>query len=314
MSSPAPAGRRFARSRHFPLFLLLTGAVIYGLAYSLFKMGTTAGIPFIPFVFWQTTGAALALWLISLLRRRPPKIDWPHVRLYLLLGILGFAIPGAIFAFVAPKIPAGVLSLAVTLEAGLTYLFALTLVMERFNWVRLTGLLFGLAGVLLIVLPEASLPSRTMVIWVLICFGTPFLFAVQDVLTERLWPADGTSLQISSGVLAAASLFMLPVMAATDSWWFFEGPMDSGDWALIGLIAINAVGVWMFLEMIRLAGAVFAATVTYLETLSGVAWGMVIFNEHHSAWIWAALALLLAGTFFINRTGRHHVTRHHGTP
>ena len=39
----------------------------------------------------------------------------------------------------------------------------------------------------------------------------------------------------------------------------------------------------------------FAAQTAYVVTLSGVLWGIVIFGEQHSPWIWGALAVMLIG-------------------
>ena len=36
-------------------------------------------------------------------------------------------------------------------------------------------------------------------------------------------------------------------------------------------------------------------------TLAGVAWGMVIFGEQHSAYVWAALALTILGIAMVGR-------------
>jgi drug/metabolite transporter (DMT)-like permease len=33
----------------------------------------------------------------------------------------------------------------------------------------------------------------------------------------------------------------------------------------------------------------------YVVTISGVLWGLFIFEEHHSLWIWGALAVMLMG-------------------
>ena len=39
----------------------------------------------------------------------------------------------------------------------------------------------------------------------------------------------------------------------------------------------------------------FASQIAYVVTGSGVALGMLIYDERHSPWVWAALALMFAG-------------------
>jgi drug/metabolite transporter (DMT)-like permease len=50
-----------------------------------------------------------------------------------------------------------------------------------------------------------------------------------------------------------------------------------------------------FIWLIGHAGPVFASQVGYVVTASGVLLGMAIYDERHSAWVWAALALMFAG-------------------
>ena len=61
------------------------------------------------------------------------------------------------------------------------------------------------------------------------------------------------------------------------------------------MAVLTAVAYTCFLHVIQSAGPVFASQTAYLITLAGVLWGMAIFGERHSPWIWAALALMLAG-------------------
>ena len=57
----------------------------------------------------------------------------------------------------------------------------------------------------------------------------------------------------------------------------------------------SSIAYLMYLTIINLAGAVFASMSGYVVTLSGVLWGIVIFNESHSTLIWIALLLMLLG-------------------
>ena len=43
----------------------------------------------------------------------------------------------------------------------------------------------------------------------------------------------------------------------------------------------------------------FASQVAYVVTGSGVALGMLIYDERHSPWVWAALALMFAALALI---------------
>ena len=288
-----------------PILLLLFAALLWGAIYSLYKLATEAGIPFIPFVFWQVLGASIILLAISVVRRRLPPLDLLHLRAYAIVGILGAGLPACFYAFVASRLPAGVISLTALIEPMLTFLIAALFAIEPLRPLRALGLLCGLGGVLLIVLPDASLPERAMVGWVLLVLVAPVIYASHNVLIERYWPRGCNSLTLSAGGLFVGALALLPAIAVTDSWWAFPSGIGVGEWALIGSTLIVAVSSLLFFEVVRRAGAVFASTGTYIEALAAIGWGILLFDERHSAWIWASVAALMVGLYLVNRSGRN---------
>jgi drug/metabolite transporter (DMT)-like permease len=63
---------------------------------------------------------------------------------------------------------------------------------------------------------------------------------------------------------------------------------------MLGLGMINAVAYTLFFYLIETAGPVFSSQTANLVTLFGVFWGIVIFREQHSAWVWLSLATMMA--------------------
>ena len=79
--------------------------------------------------------------------------------------------------------------------------------------------------------------------------------------------------------------------------------LDTGAAALLGQGALYAVLWFLFFEIIRLAGPVFFSANNYLVPLAGVAWGMAIFGDRLSVWVWGALALMMAGVLLLTARG-----------
>ena len=300
----APAAQAGPRSLLWPALLLVVSALGWGLLYSLNRLATTDGIPFIPYVFWMGVGAALILLALGAVFRTLPRLSWEHLRGYLVLGTISFGMTYTILAFVAPKVPAGVLGLGATLTPILTYPAAALFRMDRFRAIRTLGLVLGVGGVALVVVPETSLPTRAMVPWVLLSFVGPVLYVANALVIAWIRPPPAGALPLAGGVLASGAVFMFAVMAASGEWWWFEGPMTAGDWALAGAAGTMALVFYLMIEIIRLAGPVFFTTVNFMIPLTGIGWGMLFFGERHSVWIWAALALMLAGLFLVNRPAR----------
>lgn len=279
---------------------VLTGVGV-GLVVSCNRLATTGGVPFIPFVFWESLIGGGAMLAILLLRRRLPGLTPAHLRAYSIIGGVGIAVPYTVMAMIASKLPAGILALQLALVPIATYAIAMALRMDRFNLLRAAGLLLALAGVLFILLPEASLPAPEMRLWVLVGLVLPACFATSIIACERIPPPDSGAVELTCGLMLAAAIFMLPLMAISNSWWFFTAPLDwaGGSVIVAGLLLPMC---WAFaFEIIRRAGSVFYSTVLYLETLAGVGWGIVIFGEEHTAWVWVSLLLLLGGITLVNR-------------
>jgi drug/metabolite transporter (DMT)-like permease len=182
----------------------------------------------------------------------------------------------------------------------LTYGLALAMAMDRLHWHKVAGIGLALAGVLFIVLPEASLPDPAMAGWVLFAMLASASFAIANVAAARTRPPQTASLAMAAAMSLAAAAFLLPAMVIDGSWWFFDSGLDTGAWAVIGLGAIFAMLFTLFFEIVRLAGPVFFSTVNYIGPLSGVVLAMVIFGETLSPWLWAALALMMAGLTLMN--------------
>ena len=289
------------RHRLVSFVLLIVCGGTFGLIFSANKIAVTGGIPFFAYVFWQTLGAGLVLLLFAAALGRRPRLSWPHARACFVIGFFTLAFPFVLLAFIAPRLPAGVIGLGGTLSPTITYVLALALSMDRFRWLRIGGISLGLAGVLLVVLPETSLPDSDMAGWVLLSLLVPVSYASGTIAAARLAPADGDSLTMGSGLLFASSIMVFPFMAGSGQWWFFSGPMSDGDWAQIGAILINAAFFYLLLEIVRRAGPVFFSTQNYVATLAGIGWGILILAESHSVYIWGALALLFAGLFLVTR-------------
>jgi drug/metabolite transporter (DMT)-like permease len=289
--------------------MLFAAGISLGLFFSLNRIATTGGIPFIATVFWLSLGAGLLLLILAVATNNRPRLTLAHLRIYVLFGTVGMALPYLLLAFVAPKLPAGVVGLQQTLVPVMTYVFALLFQIDRMQALKLIGLATGLAAVLLVVVPQASLPEPGMAGWVLLNLLVPVCFALSNVLAAVLRPPETPSLPLSAGIMLAGAAFLFPVMAGTGSWWWFEGAMDVADWALIGVTAINALFFFLLLEIIRRAGPVFFSVQNYIATLSGIAWGMLILGEGHSAWIWGALVLLfVALTLVVRGSARENAT------
>ncbi len=303
-SAAAPGGTAW----WLPLALLLGLGSLWGLTFSLSKLAIGNGVHPLGYAIWQTAGPALLLFLFCLLRRDPPRRTPRHLRYYLLAGLLGIAIPNTNFAFALRHIPAGLLAIVVTLVPLLTYVLAVAFGMERPRALRFAGLVMGLAGALCLILPRASLPNPEMTFWVLLSFVTPIFYSINTIYSTRARPAEGGSVGLACGMLAAAALWQLPFAIVSDALYWPSLPFGVADWALSGQVVAASLAYVVFFELLRIAGPVTFSQVAYIVTLTGLAWGWVIFDEQHSGWVWLATAMIFSGVALVNWRGRRSAT------
>jgi drug/metabolite transporter (DMT)-like permease len=276
--------------------MLVGAAVIYGAVFSVNKMAATGGAPALAYAFWQSLGAGLVLWIVVTLRGERLGISRQALTSYLVIGALVSGLPISLLTYIAPKLPAGVMTLVLALSPPFTFAISVLARVERFRWLGLIGLLFGFAGVVLIVAPGASLGDAGAWKWFLLALLAPVMFAASNVSAAVLRPPASSSVATGAGVMLGSAVVLLPIMLLAGQAWF-PPQLDEGAIATLIAIAINAVFLVLFLEIIRRAGPVFFAQFNYLAVLAGVAWGAVVFGERLSIYVLAAMALMFVGVF-----------------
>ncbi len=301
---PPAAEKPGARPSPLLIGMLFVLGVCFALAVSLNRFAADGGVPFVPYVFWQSFGGGAALMLLAAALRRLPPIDFRHARIFLSAGALNLAFPYMLLAYLAPKVPASLLSLGLALVPIMVYVLALSLRQDRFHWLRCSGILLGFAGILIVLVPQASLPAPGMAGWVALGLVPSLSYAVNAVLVARWRPQETTSLPLAGGLMLASGGYVLIVMAAMGEWWAFGGDFGVGHGATIGAMANNCVSFYLVFEIIRRAGPVIFSTVNYIATLSGMGFGMWFFGDAPSAYIWGAIVLMFAGLFLVTTTGR----------
>jgi len=296
IANTPPAG--FVR-RVWAWIILLFMGVAFGYTTILGKVIMAGGAHPFGVAVWTSALAAGFLLAYSAARWRPISFKRNVIWLYVVCGLLGVAIPAISFYFAARHLPAGILAITVTVGPILTFLFSALFGLESFASVRVLGVAFGVLSVAFLVIPETSLPDRSAVPWVLLACVPGLCYALENmVLTFRL-PEGVSPFMMTCGNYLVSSIVLMFVVVATDSFVSLAWPWGAVEWSIAGMAVINAVGYGLFIFLITYAGAVFATQVAYLTTISGVAWGMIIFDEHHSIWVWLSLACILTGLALI---------------
>ena len=288
-----------------PMYLaLLAMGAGWGLSIPLSKTAVSTGHQPFGLIFWQLVIVVAILAVITRLRGKKSGLHIKHIRIYLMVALFGAVVPDIFFYISAARLPAGVMAIIISSVPLFSLPIALLMGNENFSWFRLVGLAFGMAGILLLIAPEASLPDRAMAAFIPIALLAPLFYATEGNLVAR-WGTNGLdSVQTILGASLLGMLITLPIAVTTGQWINPFITFGMAEAALVGSAVIHAIVYAGYVWMVGRAGSVFTAQTSYLVTACGVLWSMLLLNERYSPYIWAAFAVMLAGVILVQPRAR----------
>ncbi|WP_347310392.1 DMT family transporter [Defluviimonas sp. SAOS-178_SWC] len=278
--------------------LFVIGAA-WGLTTPLSKYIVLGGYRHFGIVFWQqvVAVAVLGFWLI--VARRPVPLSPGSLARYAFIAMFGTILPGAAFYTAQEGLPAGLVALFIALVPMFALPLAIGLRLERPEPLRFLGILAGLAGIAMIILPEASLPDRAALVFVPFALAAPVFYAAEATGLGRLGTDGLDPVQLLFGASFIGLVLVLPFVWASGSWITPSFPMGRAGASLVVTALIHAVAYSGYVWIVGHGGAVFAAQVSYIITGTGILWSVAILGERYSLWIWGALGIVFAGLFLV---------------
>lgn len=279
---------------HYAAILALIG-IGWGSTQPLGKIAASTGHPPFGLIFWQLVVCVLVLGALTFARGKRLPLNARAIEFYVVVAFLGTLIPNYTFYVSVARLPAGIMSILISTIPLIAFPIALALKTDTFSTRRMIGILLGLSGVLLIALPQASLPDRAMVAFLPIAMIGPLFYALENTYVAERGTGGMDAIQAMLGSSMAGLIFCVPIMLVMGHW--FPMPLKPGlaEWALIGSSALHALLYASFVWLAARAGSVFASQSAYFTTASGIVWAMVLLGERFSPWVWAAAAVMLCG-------------------
>ena len=251
---------------------------------------------------WRVSLGALVMTLIVFFTARiiPTSLrDWRYI---IVVGFLNSAVPFFLVSWGQQFISSAATAL---LMASGTFCAVIvshfTSQDERINRFRLTGVLVGFGGVLVLVLwdiVDSGLGGLKGQIAVTVAGCS---YAISSVISRRL--SHLPSVSTSAATLFSASLYMVPL-----AFWL-ENPLPESvemtsvlSILYLGVIA-SAFAMTLRFSIIRANGAVFMSQVGYLVPLFGVIWSGLFFADVINLQTLLALMLILLGIAIARKGG-----------
>jgi drug/metabolite transporter (DMT)-like permease len=290
-----------------PMFALLIMGAGWGITSPLSKIAVSTGHQPLGLVFWQMVIGAVLLGAIVFVRGGRLALGRRQITLYLAIALLGTILPNTASYRAAAHLPAGVMSIVIAMVPMFAFPIALALGQDRFSIARVVGLGLGLGGVALLVGPEASLPDRAMVAFIPLALIAPFFYGLEGNFVGKFGTAGLDPIEVLFGASVFGAVLSLPLALGFGHWLNPLGGFGAPESALVLSSIVHALVYAGYVWLVGRAGAVFAAQVSYLVTIFGVGWAMLILDEAYSGYIWGALGLMLLGMFLVQPRDREEV-------
>ena len=280
------------------LILIILG-LGWGLSFTLGKIAITAGGTPIGLTFWQSLFSGLILLIYVFFRHGKIIIPKTMFLPIIIITFLSVVIPNIIFYACVAYLDAGVLSISVSVIPLFTYLIALGLRMDKFKVRRVLGLITGFSALLILILPENSLPDKRDIPWVLLALNCALCYALENIYIDRLALQNFGPIRLVCAVSFVSAIITFLLSLVMDQFFILQPTNLYLFISTLGLGFISATAYSIFIYLIGRAGSVFSSQVGYLVTFFGVVWGIIILGESHSVFVWISLAMIMMGIFLV---------------
>ena len=240
-----------------------------------------------------TLGALALLGLRAALQRPWPAFDRRLLKYLAFIGVLNTALPFALLSWGQQYVPSAFAGISMAALPLFVLPLAHVFSDEAMSTRRLTGVLVGFLGALVLIGPGVlRIGTGWEPLGQLACIAAAMSYAVASIMTRRCPPID--PIAMAALTLVVGSMVLIPAMLLVEG---LPGPATPVQMAAIVFLGLfpTALAALLRVTVIRSAGSVFMTLVNYQVPLWSVLFGAVILSETLPLRFFAALALILTG-------------------
>lgn len=289
-----------------PLPLLLVVGSLLAISVLLSKVAATLHAPMLTYLAFAMGGSGIILTTMNGGVRRG-KDGFAALALYSLVAGALMALGSALGYLTVHKVGAAFIALALAFPPMLTWLLSLVLRMEKFDTFRISGLLIGLAGGVLLAVGK-GVGANSDIGVVLVACAMPAVLAVGNVFRTRFWPKGASPRDLAGAMLICGSFLTLPFAlyfeGATGVAALMQPPM------LIVLLIATATFVAQYAAFFRLqhiAGPVYMSQIGSVAAIVGSPIAVFALGEHlPNGFALSALLIVVGLAVFQYRVAKPH--------
>jgi drug/metabolite transporter (DMT)-like permease len=245
--------------------------------------------------------AAAILFLLTVALRQPLRLSREDLRasLYIGLALHGFYLAGVWYA-IELGAPAGLSSVITSMQPILVSLLAVRLLAEPLTKRQLGGLFFGLAGVVLVVLPKLSkadgFTSESLVLLFAALGGSTLATILQKKIGHSIPLMIGTTYQFA---IAGVALLAISILRGRTHFELTHTSFWTMTWAVL---VTSIAAVLLLLWLLNKGSAAKVSSLLYLVPPMAVLQALVLFGEKVSTVGIVGIAMTAIGVALVIRS------------
>ncbi len=246
----------------------------------------------------RVTIGAIICWLVFAALRKGLPTDWRLYPQFLVLGILNYAIPFALFPYAEITVASSIVGVINGMTPMTTVIISqLWPGGEKATWNKSIGVAVGFAGAILLSLPSMGAGASAQIVGLLAALAATICYALTLNYARRFAKVDSTV--VASASLTGAALVSIPVAL------FFSGiPVitRAETWASLFGIGVFSTSFSFLLVywLLPRVGATNISLNTFITPISAILLGVIILHERFDVLHIAGILVIFLGLVFID--------------
>jgi drug/metabolite transporter (DMT)-like permease len=277
-----------------PLLLLIGTGAALGLNFPIGKLAMAAGIDAALWAAMISLGAGIAMLVVSSLAERGRAVRAPLLRFAVISGFVSYVVPNFLTYSAIPHIGSGLAAIMFALSPIVTALLSLALRVRPPSPLEIAGIVFGLAGALIIIVARDHSFSIGNGFWLGAALLIPVFLGIGNVYRTLAWP-PGASPRRLAAVTNLAAVPPLLVVALAESGTLDLAPLAAVPGLVALQLAISTIMFLMFFRLQQIGGPTYLSQIGYVGAAVGVLIGVTLLGETYPAGVWLGAATIALG-------------------
>jgi drug/metabolite transporter (DMT)-like permease len=251
---------------------------------------------------WVSAGrvsiGAVICWLVFFATRKQLPTDWRLYPQLLVLGILNYAIPFALFPYAEQTVASSIVGVINGMTPMTTVIISqLWPGGEKATWNKIAGVLIGLAGAVILALPSFDEGADAQVLGLLAALGATCCYALTLNYARRFAKVEPYA--VASASLTGAALVSIPLALLFSGMPVITRPETWGALFGIGVFSTSFSFLPVYWLLPRV-GATNLSLNTFITPISAILLGVLVLHERFELTHVLGIVVIFFGLVFID--------------